>query len=236
MLRISPFTALLCLSLTAPLCAIETPDNFSRLEGPRRLTPTEQDAPDIQRLLQDVISREDTIRHLTALGYRLIESWSHEASILRAIQASPEQQEATIMRLPYHLCPEQNKYAFLSFDLETRRLASYHICILNKPLPFDSEQPLPERLKPLWTKDELLLGMTGRPWSKAISELEEHGYKYCREQNIIEAARQLALHSRNLEIIKPPLIRFGYQVYIVVLLNTDGTISHHEITTLETEG
>lgn len=230
---------LLCLLPAAqakeePVIPIAVPDGFTTWEVPRELPPIPQEDENIQKLLDAESPKTDTLRQLAALGYRIIDSWSYEATLLRAIGETPAEQEIVILRLPYYLCPEQNKYAFLTFDQQTQSLAAYHITLLSSPLPFHpAPYPVP-RLSPLWTKDVRLLNMVGQSWASAMPELEKLGYKYCRNPDIIEAARQLTQqHKNDFEVIIPPSILYGIRTYIIVLLNDDGTFNHHEVVAVE---
>ena len=224
----------LFLGLSVQVSSIEVPGNFTQKESPRQLTTIQQQDENIQKLLSSNTSRTDTLRQLATLGYKIIDSWSYESTLLRSIRETPVEQEIAILQLPYYLCPELNMYAFLTFDHQTQSLAAYHITLLSSPLPFHpAPYPVP-RLSPLWTKDLRLLNMVGQSWASAMPELEKLGYKYCRNPDIIEAARQLTQQNRNdFEIIKPPAVRFGKLIYIIVLLNDDGTINYHEIVAVE---
>ena len=232
--RPSFLATFLFLGLSVQVSSIEGPDNFTQKESPRQLTTIQQQDENIQKLLSSNTSRTDTLRRLATLGYKIIDSWSYEATLLRAIGETPAEQEIVILRLPYYLCPEQNKYAFLTFDQQTQSLAAYHITLLSSPLPFHpAPYPVP-RLSPLWTKDVRLLNMVGQSWASAMPELEKLGYKYCRNPDIIEAARQLTQqHKNDFEVIIPPSILYGIRTYIIVLLNDDGTFNHHEVVAVE---
>lgn len=86
------------------------------------------------------------------------------------------------------------------------------------------------QMSPLWTSDDRVQNFTGISWFEAEIALKELGYCICLNERILNAASNL-ITSRNeyFKVVKPPLILFGPNTYIIIFLDVDFVITGHSV-------
>lgn len=86
------------------------------------------------------------------------------------------------------------------------------------------------QMSPVWTFDDRVQNFTGISWFEAEIALKELGYCICLNERILNAASNL-ITSRNeyFKVVKPPLILFGPNTYIIIFLDVDFVITGHSV-------